>query len=709
MAQSQRQTQRGQAIVLVALILVVLFGFLGLAIDGGRAYVDRRHMQASVDAAALAAAYNYMNNNDYTQAEQAATNQYAEDERLYAPPSCSGYGSTSVSCTFGDYTNQTLTLSVSDHSIAGVSFTATGRHRVPVAIMQLLGSGSTIPIGATATAVARQHGTNGAAIQTLSPGSCGGSGANSLTFQGNSTTTVTGDVWSNGSVFDNSNSNGGTVYGNVVGICPNAPFLSTPNNWTITGTQTNGFNIQDPDFPQPPLNGTPRTWNATSGSVELAGTYANDPSISGGHPCYFLAPGVYTFTSGFTDNAGFMSNELRPPDEPNMVTAGQPNITTLRADLSGTNVTSISVNTVPGAIPSGSSLYVGGQTFTSSSNTAAGATTIAINRQSVTGIIPNGSLLSVRALPQFWDSNGAGCGGSFSLTNPGSGSNNLSGTWSGVVTAVRWESTSGSSCSGPPATSSCYERESSPSMCKTVVLGPSGNIKVSVSSANSFTGVPGAQSFNVYLAQNGSCSGLAFAVNFSNGSNASTTINGGTLTGGWPTGAAAPPDGEGMPLAAGLPNADAAAGTPPRGDMGNERECVDQAVGGPADCPAWTPGAVAFYLPSTGCVDTHGGRADVYFFSGYQYSRVLLYEPGPEQSSSPNTCSNYINGNGFTSLLGIVYTPAASVTINGNTTYQATIAGGVIAWTATITGSGGVAITADPTLPTWPPAVTLTQ
>src|SRR5690348_4984530 len=146
MVQPRRRTQRGQAIVLVALILVVLFGFLGLAIDGGRAYVDRRHMQASVDAAALAAAYNYMNNNDYTLAEQAATNQYAEDERLYVPPSCSGYGSTSVSCTFSDSTSQTLSLSVSDHSIAGVSFTATGRHQVPVAIMQLLGSSSTIPI-----------------------------------------------------------------------------------------------------------------------------------------------------------------------------------------------------------------------------------------------------------------------------------------------------------------------------------------------------------------------------------------------------------------------------------------------------------------------------------------------------------------------------------------------------------------------------------
>jgi hypothetical protein len=84
--------------------------------------------------------------------------------------------------------------------------------------------------------------------------------------------------------------------------------------------------------------------------------------------------------------------------------------------------------------------------------------------------------------------------------------------------------------------------------------------------------------------------------------------------------------------------------------------------------------------------------------------------PGPEQSSVPNTCTtNKVNGNGFTSLIGIFYMPAASVTINGNSAYHATIAGGVIAWTVAIIGSGNVAITADPTLRSWPSAVRLTQ
>src|SRR5690349_5564987 len=102
------RAQRGQAIVMVGLIIVVLFGFVGLAMDGGRGYLDRRSLQDSVDAAALAAAYNYMNTNDYGQAEQAATDKYATNQRLYGPPTCTGYGSLTVTCAFGDQTNQVL-------------------------------------------------------------------------------------------------------------------------------------------------------------------------------------------------------------------------------------------------------------------------------------------------------------------------------------------------------------------------------------------------------------------------------------------------------------------------------------------------------------------------------------------------------------------------------------------------------------------------
>ena len=693
MAAFGRRRQLGQAIALIALIIVVLFGFLGLAVDGGRGYLDRRELQASVDAAALAAAYNYMNNNDYTQAEQAATNQYANNERLYMTPTCSGYGTLSVSCSFGDPTNQTLTLTVVNHSIAGVTFSATGTHHIGVTIMQLLGS-STMAIGATATALARRAGTNGAAIQTLSP-SCNGS----LTFTGNSTTTLTGDIWSNGGVND-SGSAGGSVGGNVVGVCsaPPPPFLTAP--WTVTGSQANGWTMPDPGYSPLALNAANQSWNSANCAGECPGTYNTDPHLTGGAGCYFLEGGVYDFAQGYTQLGGFVSNELRPPDEPNIAPSNQPNTTTLSGNLSGNNVTSITVGPLPGPIPLNSSITVGGQTFTVSSSAIAGATTISINKQNVSGSIPSGSLLSVRAVHQFWDSV-VTCSGSFKAEAVGN-TNNLSGTWSVEVTAVRWEPYS---CVGLAASASCFIRESAPSMCKTVTLGSSTNIKVTAVSA-----VPGAQYLNVYLAQNGSCSGLAYLARFQNTANSSVTINSSSFPAGWPSGQASPPDPERLPLSSNLPNADPAAGTPPRGDLGNEYQCVDPTTGNNVVCSPTTvtPGAVVFYIPSGGCVDLRAG-GDIYIFTGNQYQRVVLYEPGPEQSSQPNTCSNSINGHDFTSLIGIFYIPAAGVTINGTSSYQATIAGGVIAWTATIQGNENLAIKADASLRAWPSTVRLTQ
>jgi Flp pilus assembly protein TadG len=684
--------QSGQAIVIVGLMIVVLFGFVGLAMDGGRAYLDRRSLQAGVDAASLAAAYNFMNTTDVGQAEVAATSEYANNQRLYGSPSCAGYGSLNATCSFNDPTNQVLTLTVVSYSVAGATFTATATHRIGVTMMQVVGAGSTMSIGATATALARKIGTNGAAIQTLSPGGCGGVGGNSLTFQGNSTTLVTGDVWSDGDVFDQSGVAGGSISGNLVAVCGATPFLRTPTPWTVTGSQIDAWAMPDPGFTMPPVNTTAQTWNGANGSIEAPGTYANDPHLPANAGCFFLAGGVYDFTAGFTDLGGFVSNELRPPDEQF--------ITTTSAPLSGPT-TSIPVPALAVAIAGGSTMFVGGQAVTvTSAGAASGATSIPINNTTFGGTVAAGAtvLTEARSNKQFWDANGGNCGSSFSMSSQG-GVGTLNGSLSVELTAVRYESTTGSSCSAQGPT--CYVRESAPSMCRTINLATSGNLKVTVTSPSG-AGDPGATDFNVYVAQGTSCTGLTFCSVLGPGTISNCAIGG-----------AAPPDPERPPLASSLPNTDPAKATPPSGDMANESHCVDSS-GANAACPnAWTPGAIVFLIPgNTGtspCLDLHGG-GDIYVFSGYQYGRIVLFMPGPEQSSAPNTCAtNKVNGHGFTSLIGIFYMPAASVTINGNSAYQATIAGGVIAWTMAVIGTGNVAITADPNLRAWPPAVRLTQ
>jgi hypothetical protein len=58
---SKKSLERGQALVVIALAAVVLFGFVALAIDGSVKFSDRRHAQNAADTAALAGALSLVN------------------------------------------------------------------------------------------------------------------------------------------------------------------------------------------------------------------------------------------------------------------------------------------------------------------------------------------------------------------------------------------------------------------------------------------------------------------------------------------------------------------------------------------------------------------------------------------------------------------------------------------------------------------------
>src|SRR5438132_1695238 len=95
-----------------------------------------------------------------------------------------------------------------------------------------------------------------------------------------------------------------------------------------------------------------------------------------------------------------------------------------------------------------------------------------------------------------------------------------------------------STCGGQAvATPTCFIRESTPSMCKTVTLGSSTNIRVAPTAP-----VPGAQYLNIYVAAGASCSGLAYLTRVQNTTNSSVIINSSTFPAGWPAGAATRPN-----------------------------------------------------------------------------------------------------------------------------------------------------------------------
>jgi hypothetical protein len=75
------RSQKGQALVLIAVGMVALIAMTGLAIDGGNVFSDRRHAQNAADTAALSAALLKVTNQPWYQAalDLASINAYPND------------------------------------------------------------------------------------------------------------------------------------------------------------------------------------------------------------------------------------------------------------------------------------------------------------------------------------------------------------------------------------------------------------------------------------------------------------------------------------------------------------------------------------------------------------------------------------------------------------------------------------------------------
>ena len=108
----ERRDERGQILILFALAIVVIMGMLGLVLDGGAAYAQRREEQGVADLAAMAGATAYLN----TQGS-VVTKTAAADAAARAVATANGY-------THG------VADAVVDVVIAGHGFGATVRANV---------------------------------------------------------------------------------------------------------------------------------------------------------------------------------------------------------------------------------------------------------------------------------------------------------------------------------------------------------------------------------------------------------------------------------------------------------------------------------------------------------------------------------------------------------------------------------------------------
>jgi hypothetical protein len=737
---SRRRNQKGQAIVLIAFMMVVLLGLLGLALDSGRGYVDRRELQDAADAAVLAAGDSYQNFSDPVAASRLAIFAFAENERISNIGAPAYFASNPQTYTFPSDPTFSVKITVANNSHAGTVWTVAPSHQIPLAIMQVLGVGPTITVSTIAAAVVGNLNAT-PALLTLSQGGCGSNPGTSLTLQGSTAVVIHGDVYSNGTTVMGGSSNftiGGNAYTNCGGepaainyYCystdpnqpPYPPLCVYPDT---TGAGFNGAAI----FPTPLYpagNAAPRAawWPNSYGSPG----YENQPgvytgfSITGGGGCDWLAPGVYTMSGGFTDHGHQTSNMLKPPDEP----------------------------------------------------------------------VWNND--TVRMSPQFFDTGGCAPNPGFVLnqvTASGSG-NALAGNWGVVVTSTR---TDYFPPLGQPG-SVAYLRESAPSMCRSIAITtPNSGLQVQVFK------MPGATGYNIYLSPT-ACSttakfGYAESVAISGGQGSSVmapVIDKGVIGSSYAPGsskcpytvpASSPslgclaPDGESAPynsptatlqtgltagqtytsitvdstlgqtaigqvevlatggnttqsvtIAAGstgtvlnvvpfvanaaypaltstititnsLANESPAKGLLPAGDRANENQCWPQAQGTlsqPCNGATVTPGAVQFAFPTTADCLSENGNGGTEVFSGRQYDFIMIW------FSPTNTCSPTLNGGSFTQYIGTLYMPAANLTINGGN--KAPVAGQVICYTAYFSGSAGISIDYNPDTAPAPPAARL--
>lgn len=588
-------------------MLTVLMGMVALAIDGSRGYAMRRDLQAALDAAALAAGDTLQQSSNYPAAEKAATSVFGTNLRIYSS-SCSGYGTPGVNpitatCTYSD--GSQLIQTVANLGSQGSSFVLVGHRTLELDFARLLTNGSNLSLAASATGSVNNQ-VYSPAVAALNGAGCGGSGGSALTVNGSGPLDVSGDVVSNGSVAISNTTM--DVAGDLYARCQAAvPGAST------TGATYTGFYLADPHYPAPTKLGSSQG-TPVNNVVLQSGIYASIPPFFA-HHCWFLAAGVYTWQAGFFNLTDVVSNELKPPDEPN-----PSNNKSLSANqfwnADGVNCAgSAQVTAVAGPkdMPFGKWSFVLTSTRTDTYNG------VTYTRESAPSMCYQTVVNRGQQSVQITVSN-----------VPGATAYNIYASPPG-----------GNACAGP--------------------FGLAASLPVSVPVTNTNTNpCPLFTGNGCSLGHESITLDAQLAAPFApNGAAAPDTTG------------AYPPDGEQAPLAGGLPNQNPARGSGAAGDRANENLCATS-TGAATACPAAvTPGAVEFNVPSGGCIATLN-TADNFVFSGYQYNWIASYEP------SANTCANVLGAGANSAYIGLFYSPGASISVSSPYTFESAGTAGIM-------------------------------
>jgi hypothetical protein len=300
-----RSSEKGQAIVLLALGFVALLGFTALALDGGMVYADRRHAQNGADAASLAGA-------------GAAANTMDTLGLYYGIFDCSDFndGSTilgqahnaAISAAIGraSSNNYSIDNDVSDnHGVVAMCaddvnmgsyidkyidiYTVITRS-TNTSLIHLVYSG---PVEGRVETVARIRPRTpmayGHAVVGLNDAACGGK--NGVVLSGSSVTNINGGgIYSNGCLNCNGGFDANVTGGNVnyagTTTCDSSHDV-TPDPQKVSHLPSSAFYADPPDCSAVPYYGTDIT-----GGTYTPGVY-DQIKMSNAGDVVVLQPGLY--------------------------------------------------------------------------------------------------------------------------------------------------------------------------------------------------------------------------------------------------------------------------------------------------------------------------------------------------------------------------------------------------------------------------------
>jgi hypothetical protein len=286
------KSERGQALILIALAIVALLGMTGLAIDGGMVMADRRASQNAADNAALAAAYRMAAGGTKAEARDAATliadrNGFS-DVTINIPPQSGQYA--------GNDEYIEVIINTSTEAVFGLV----------VGVDEISSSVTAIALGRPPTSGKLAHGN---AIVSLHP-----SGQHTTLFNGGAQVTTTG-----GGVFVNSSHNNALMFNNnievdVPGMTVVGGYKTNASFGWLNTVQTNqasqkielppvSLTAKIPDIPAAPTCSSNAPSPVTSNGVKTykPGRYVNQIIVDSGVKTLFQ-PGVYCLQGGLNIN-----------------------------------------------------------------------------------------------------------------------------------------------------------------------------------------------------------------------------------------------------------------------------------------------------------------------------------------------------------------------------------------------------------------------